>query len=290
MCVRRIGAFTLAALALGAVLWAAFGPGLPGGPNRAEAQQNGRVKAGRWEFLHTEHTVVMIDTESGKTWALAARTPRAGEFAWVPITRFDNFEDYRRWVREHREEGSRDKPAFPADGFKDRKIDETKDKFERKEKFEDKKFEEKKYADKKAAQVKPRVIRVQAHSDPSGKLKVKVEDQWVPVVLGQALELTKFRAALQPYIRGQLWTEMLLEVSGDLTWATVQALHDTARAAGVRSVRMVIADVPDSARRLPIPSHTRLALLLSESPPSFLSAYRLANVSALTSLSPRPRR
>ena len=93
MGVRRIGVFILAALALSAVLWAAFGPGLPRGPNRAEAQQNGRVKAGRWEFLHAEHTVVMIDTESGKTWALAARTPRGGEFAWVPITRFDNSED-----------------------------------------------------------------------------------------------------------------------------------------------------------------------------------------------------
>jgi hypothetical protein len=203
MCVRRIGVFTLAALALGAVLWAAFGPGLPGGPNRAEAQQGGRVKAGKYEYLSAGLTVVMIDTETGKTWALTS--PMFGgfggmgmggaEFAWVPITKFDDVEGYRKWVKEQREAMFKDKPGFPVDGVK-----------EKKDGVKERKFEEK---------------------------KDKFEE----------------RLQLEKKLKGQ----------------RIRADRVTAR--------------------LLMP-----ALLLSESPPSFLSVYRLATVSALASRPQRPRR
>jgi hypothetical protein len=221
MCVKRIGVFALAALALGAVLWAAFGPGLPGGPNRAEAQQGGRVKAGKYEYLSALHTVVMIDTESGKTWALASPMlggfggmgigggfggmglGGGGEFAWVPITKFDDVEGYRKWVKEQQEAMFRGRPGFPGfpgDGFRDRKIEE-----------------------------KPRAI-------DKGKFeekKDKFED----------------RPKLERKLQGQ-------------------------RPGADRLTARIVMS----------------ALLLSESPPSYLSVYRLANVSALASWSARPRR
>jgi hypothetical protein len=206
MCVRRIGVFTLAALALGAVLWAALGPGLPGGPNWAEAQRGGKVKAGKYEYLSAGLTVVMIDTETGKTWALTS--PMLGgfggmgmggvEFAWVPITKFDDVEGYRKWVKEQREAMLKDKPGFPVDAVKDRKF-ETKP-------IDKGKFEEK---------------------------KDKFEE----------------RSKLERRPKGQ-------RVGADRVTA-----------------------------RLLMP-----ALLLSESPPSFLSVYRLATVSALASRPQRPRR
>ena len=200
MCVKRVGVFTLAALALAAVLWAAFGPGLPGGTNRAEAQQGGKTKAGRYEFISAGLvTAIMIDRETGKTYALtAALSDRfggvgmgGGEFAWVPITKFEDLEDYRKWAQEqHRRLRKKMEEEFGR-----------KDKFEERE-FKDKKFEE-----------EPK--------KPEEKKK-----------------------------------------------------------AGVQRMR---ADRMTARILMP-------ALLLSESPPSFLSLYRLATVSALASRSPRTRR
>jgi hypothetical protein len=211
MCVKRVGVFALAALALGAVLWAAFGPGLPGSPNRAEAQQGGKATAGRYEFISAGLvTAIMIDRETGKTYALAsAGLDRFGgvgmggpEFAWVPITKFENVEAYRNWMQEQHQ----------------RLRKKMEEEFGKKDKFEEKKFEE-----------KPKDI-------DKGKFEEKKD---------------KFeeRSKLEPK----------------------------------RKVQRVGADRVTARILMP-------ALLLSESPPSYLSVYRLANVSALASWSQRPRR
>jgi hypothetical protein len=120
MGIRRVGAVALAVFGLGAILWAVAGPGLPGAAPRAEAQQGGRARAGKFEFVPAGFTVVMIDTENAKTYALAAPVLHGlggvtgGEFAWVPIRKFDDVEGYRKWIKEHHEMLFRDKKDKPA--------------------------------------------------------------------------------------------------------------------------------------------------------------------------------
>jgi hypothetical protein len=179
MGVRRVGLYALAALGLGLVLWTVAGPGLPGGPGRAEAQKGGKTKSGgsgqtdgkkahRYEFISAGLvTAIMIDRETGKTYALASPGMErfggpgmgGGEHAWVPIIKFEDIEDYRKWAREHTHRlRQRFEEEFPkkekADRFEEKKkVDEPKKVFEEKKKFEERKqeFEEKtkRFDDKK---------------------------------------------------------------------------------------------------------------------------------------------
>ncbi len=313
MCVKRVGVFALAVLGLGAVLWAVFGPNLAGGPNRTEAQQAGKAKVGKYEFISAGLvTALMIDSETGKTYALAsAAGDRLGgvgvggpEFAWVPISKFDNINDFREWLQEQRQQlrrrveeefGRKDKPPLdkkieaPKDRFRDRN-EEFKDKFEEKAKD---KFEEKKELDKQVGQVKPQAIHVQAFHDKAGNLMVRVEGQLVQVSRNdRTLDAKKFRNALRPYVGGrQTEPELILEVSGDLTWGTVLAMQDAAKAAGVR-VRGMRLNPTDQqlTGRIRIPPQARFGLLFGESAPSLVPIYRMATVSAVVSQPSQARR
>ncbi|HYT88555.1 MAG TPA: hypothetical protein VEL76_07590, partial [Gemmataceae bacterium] len=54
---------------------------------------------------------------------------------------------------------------------------------------------------------------------------------------GRSLDADKFREALLPYVRGEDHkTEVLLRTR-DVSWGTVVAIQDAARAAGVRVVK-----------------------------------------------------
>lgn len=90
----------------------------------------------------------------------------------------------------------------------------------------------------RADQVKRRMIRIQAYGDKDGKLTVRVENQTLPVVSadGRSVDGEKLREALLPYTRGEdPRTEVLLDPR-DVSWGTVIAIQDAARAAGVRTV------------------------------------------------------
>jgi hypothetical protein len=129
---RKVGVCSLTALAVAALLWTALRPGLPGGPGQAAAQ-GGEVTAGKFKFIAGGTTVVMIDTTSGKTYALASAGGGGGfpglglggglgmgggshEYAWVPITKFDDVEKYRKWAKERRDEAMKGMqfPPFPG--------------------------------------------------------------------------------------------------------------------------------------------------------------------------------
>lgn len=89
----------------------------------------------------------------------------------------------------------------------------------------------------RADQVKRQMIRVQAQGDQAGKVTVRVENQTVPAVRddGQTLDADKLRAALEPYVRQQGKTEVLLDAQ-NVTWGMVIAIQDAAKSAGVRVV------------------------------------------------------
>src|SRR5262245_35522755 len=92
----------------------------------AMAQDGGgaKSKAGRYQFHAAQNTVIKIDTETGKTWALVpVDSPGGGfpgggfpgggfpgggmpggfgggarEFAWVPIHDFDDHEAFKKFM------------------------------------------------------------------------------------------------------------------------------------------------------------------------------------------------
>jgi hypothetical protein len=83
----------------------------------AEAQGGEKaVKGSRYQVVSAGLiSAVMIDTETGKTWALTSGGngrdrpgfgDAGGEFAWAPIARFDDLESYRRWVKQQAESRS----------------------------------------------------------------------------------------------------------------------------------------------------------------------------------------
>lgn len=76
----------------------------------AQAQDK-RVKVGKFEYVSAGlMTVVAIDTETNKTYALAppgfvgvdAGAPI--DFVWVPIEKFEDVEKYRKWWKQRRDE------------------------------------------------------------------------------------------------------------------------------------------------------------------------------------------
>jgi hypothetical protein len=65
------------------------------------------TKVGRYVYVNGGlFTTVMIDTQTGKTYALVSPDgmERGSEYAWVPITKFEDSQSYRRWVQQRREE------------------------------------------------------------------------------------------------------------------------------------------------------------------------------------------
>lgn len=80
---------------------------------KAQAQGGDKVKGSRYQVVGAGLiTAVLFDTETGKTWALTPGNMMNGpgsfggteqEFAWAPITKFDDLENYRRWVKQQQE-------------------------------------------------------------------------------------------------------------------------------------------------------------------------------------------
>jgi hypothetical protein len=67
------------------------------------------TKVGRYVYVSGGlATVVMIDTQTGKTYALAGPgmfgMRDEGDFAWVPITKFEDVPSYRKWLQQRRDE------------------------------------------------------------------------------------------------------------------------------------------------------------------------------------------
>lgn len=79
------------------------------------AQQKGeKVQTSRYQVIGAGLvTAVLFDTETGRTWALTNGGNMDGprgyggdaeqEFAWAPITKFDDLDSYRRWVKDQQE-------------------------------------------------------------------------------------------------------------------------------------------------------------------------------------------
>lgn len=125
----------LIALGLIAVGWLIAQPPM----NRAEAQGE-KVKPGRYQVIGAGLiTAVMYDTETGKTWALTPGGMMDGprgfgdsnqEFAWAPITKFDDLESYRRWVKVQQE----NRMKWDRERFREEKKEEKKEAIEEKKK------------------------------------------------------------------------------------------------------------------------------------------------------------
>lgn len=88
--------------------------------------------------------------------------------------------------------------------------------------------------------VKKRMIRVQAFLE-QGKPVVRVENQTTDVQSadGQGIDTDKVRDALQPYVRGDDKTEVLLDAR-NITWGAVIAIQDGAKAAGVHTIHHLL--------------------------------------------------
>jgi biopolymer transport protein ExbD len=86
--------------------------------------------------------------------------------------------------------------------------------------------------------VKEHMIRLKARLDPGGSPVLHLENQPIQVLAaqGQTVDPAKLRDALRPYVRGEdRKTEMLLDAR-DITWGTVIAIQDGAKAAGVHRI------------------------------------------------------
>ena len=83
-------------------------------------------------------TAVLIDNETGETWALTPGSMMGGpgsfggqdqEFAWAPVTKFEDLETYRRWVKQQHE----NRLKMERERYKDRDKD-----FKKEKEFKDK--------------------------------------------------------------------------------------------------------------------------------------------------------
>jgi biopolymer transport protein ExbD len=86
--------------------------------------------------------------------------------------------------------------------------------------------------------VKERMIRLQANVDAAGKPVLRLENQPIDVLTADGLNVDpdKLRDALRPYVRGEdRKTEIFLDAQG-ISWGSVIAVQDGAKAAGVHSI------------------------------------------------------
>lgn len=93
----------------------------------------------------------------------------------------------------------------------------------------------------KAAEVKNKMVRLQASHDPGGKLSIRVENQTIDATAADgSLDPEKLASSLQSFLSaGERKTEMLLDAR-DVTWGTVIAIQDGARAAGIQKVHHLL--------------------------------------------------
>src|SRR5262245_16386474 len=104
MDMRKVGVGLGAVLAFGGVVWAVAGPS----PATAQ-REGGQARSGRYQYVANFVTVVKIDTQTDKTYALLPPVVGGplerdvGEMAWAPVPQFEDVEAYRRWLRERRE-------------------------------------------------------------------------------------------------------------------------------------------------------------------------------------------
>jgi biopolymer transport protein ExbD len=90
--------------------------------------------------------------------------------------------------------------------------------------------------------VKDHMIRLQANVDAAGKPSLRLENQPIQVLAadGVTIDSNKLSAALQPYVRGvDRKTEMILDAHG-ISWGTVIAIQDGAKAAGVHAIHHLL--------------------------------------------------
>ena len=91
-------------------------------------------------------------------------------------------------------------------------------------------------------EVKDRMIRLQAGVDGAGRPVLRLENQPIQVLAadGQTIDSDKLRDALKPYVRGaDHKTEVILDARG-ITWGTVIAIQDGAKAAGVHTIHHLL--------------------------------------------------
>ncbi len=90
--------------------------------------------------------------------------------------------------------------------------------------------------------VKDRMIRLQASVDAAGKPTLRLENQPIQVLAadGVTIDPGKLSEALQPYVRGvDRKTELILDAHG-ITWGTVIAIQDGAKAAGISAIHHLL--------------------------------------------------
>jgi biopolymer transport protein ExbD len=90
--------------------------------------------------------------------------------------------------------------------------------------------------------VKSRMIRVQASLDSAHRPSLLVEGQPIQVLAGdgQTIDTKKLSEALRPYVQGaDRKTEIILDAKG-ITWGTVIAIQDGAKAAGVHTIHHLL--------------------------------------------------
>ncbi len=95
---------------------------------------------GRYQVFKNREILIMVDRETGKTWALLP-LPGREELGWVPLKKFDDEGAYLRWLQNQRFDKAK-KEDGKKEEFKDKeKKEEFKDK-EKKEEFKDKRKRE----------------------------------------------------------------------------------------------------------------------------------------------------
>ena len=91
-------------------------------------------------------------------------------------------------------------------------------------------------------EVKNKMIRLQASLDSSGHPVLRLDNQPIQVLSadGMSIDPNKLREALKPYVKGEdRKTEILLDAR-DITWGTVIAIQDGAKAAGVHMIHHLL--------------------------------------------------
>jgi biopolymer transport protein ExbD len=90
----------------------------------------------------------------------------------------------------------------------------------------------------KIEDIRPKMIRLQAVLDKSGKPAVRIENQLADVVTldGKGIDPGKLTSALQPYVRGQDRKKELIMDAREVSWETVIQIQDAARAAGINKI------------------------------------------------------
>ncbi len=92
-----------------------------------------------------------------------------------------------------------------------------------------------------AKEIKDQMIRLEASGDAAGKPVLRLENQTINVLNDDgAVDPDKLRAALRPFVRGEdRKTEIILDAR-DVSWGTVIAIQDGAKAAGVHTVHHLL--------------------------------------------------